>query len=242
MPSWSRRADRGSQDRAARLRGSRKVFPVSPYRAAVEFAFSLPTGRVHLCAIHPTKTEVNRYGKLSAIIRGKSSARQSPSTGINTLFRRSKRLIWMFDEFRLKYLTASSAISSWSRCARRMPSMTISYPSSSAAAAISPRLDLARSGIRSDYIQCLYHIVHFRHGFPAGYPRRLFHKEPAIPVHDVVRISAARVLLLRRHGTLSGQLLRLTLRTRAGRHESAFTATKSALLMYPRNVPATVPS
>jgi hypothetical protein len=81
---------------------------VSPYRAAVEFAFSLPTGRVHLCAIHPTKTEVNRYGKLSAIIRGKSSARQSPSTGINTLFRRSKRLIWMFDEFRLKYLTASS--------------------------------------------------------------------------------------------------------------------------------------
>jgi len=84
---------------------------VSPYRAAVEFAVSLPTGRVHLCAIHPTKIEVNRYGKLTAIIRGKSSAPQSPSTGINTLFRRSKRLIWMFDEFRLKYLTASSAIS-----------------------------------------------------------------------------------------------------------------------------------
>jgi hypothetical protein len=34
----------------------------NPHSAAVEFAFSLPTGKVHLCAIHPTKTEEKKAG------------------------------------------------------------------------------------------------------------------------------------------------------------------------------------
>lgn len=40
--------------------------------AAAEFALSLPTKLVHLCAIHPDKTEKNKWGKEGAIIRGKS--------------------------------------------------------------------------------------------------------------------------------------------------------------------------
>jgi hypothetical protein len=98
---------------------------VSPYRAAVEFAFSLPTGRVHLCAIHPTKTEVNRYGKRTAIIRGKSSAPQSPSTGINTLIPPVKEADM---DVRRISPEISHRFLDYIISARRMPSMTISYP------------------------------------------------------------------------------------------------------------------
>ena len=43
-----------------------------PYSAATDFALSLPTSQVHLTAIHPEKTEINRWGREQPIIRGHS--------------------------------------------------------------------------------------------------------------------------------------------------------------------------